>query len=156
MTSPPFHLVSHWRIHAPVEHVWGALTDPLSWPQWWPGVRRVKALREGDAAGIGTVRRIEWASRLPYELVIEVEAVEALRHQRLRGRSRGALEGEGLWLLRAEAGHTDVTYVWRVQPTRRWMRWLAPLLAPLFRWSHESVMRAGEAGLRRYLGARAD
>jgi hypothetical protein len=31
------------------------------------------------------------------------------------------------------------------------MRWLAPLLAPVFRWNHDGVMRAGEAGLRRLL-----
>jgi hypothetical protein len=45
-----------------------------------------------------------------------------------------------------------VTYVWRVQLRQRWMRLLAPLLAPVFRWNHDAVMRAGEAGLRRHLG----
>lgn len=152
-TSPtPFDLVSDWRIHAPVEQVWAALTDPTSWPRWWPYVRSVHTLHEGNANGVGALRRIDWATRLPYRIVIEVESVETVRHQRLRVRSRGQLDGEGLWLLRAEPGITDVTYVWRVTLGRRWMRWLAPLLAPLFRWNHYAVMRAGEAGLRRYLG----
>ena len=155
MLSAHFDLVSHWRIQAPVDRVWAALADPVSWPRWWPCVRRVQTLHDGGADGVGSVRRIEWSTRLPYRIVIEVEAVESVRHQRLRGRSRGQLDGEGLWLLRAEAGCTDVTYVWRVRPTRRWMRWLAPLLAPVFRWNHDGVMRAGEAGLRRYL-AHAD
>ena len=31
------------------------------------------------------------------------------------------------------------------------MRWAAPVLAPLFRWNHAGVMRAGEAGLTRHL-----
>lgn len=146
-----FDLVSHWRIHAPVDQVWAALADPASWSRWWPFVRDVQALREGGRDGVGAIRRIRWATRLPYQLVIEVEAVEALRHQRLRGRSRGQLDGEGVWLLRAEEGFTDVTYVFRVVLTRHWMRWLAPLLAPLFRWNHQAVMRAGEAGLRRHL-----
>lgn len=59
-----------------------------------------------------------------------------------------------LRLLRAEDGFTDVTYVWRVRLIKRWMRWLAPLLAPVFLWNHEGVMRAGEAGLRRHLAMR--
>lgn len=146
-----FDLVSHWRIHAPVESVWAALTDPAGWPRWWPYVREVQTLRAGAADGVGALRRIRWGTLLPYEIVIEVEAIEALRPERLRGRSCGQLNGEGLWLLRAAAGWTDVTYVWRVEPARPWMRWLAPLLAPLFRWNHAGVMRAGEAGLRRLL-----
>ena len=152
MSSSHFDLVSQWRIEAPVERVWAALTDPGAWPQWWPYVLGVQTLREGGGDGVGSVRRIDWATRLPYRIQIEVEAVESVRLQRLRARSRGQLDGEGLWLLRAEDGWTDVTYVWRVRVAKRWMRWLSPLLAPVFRWNHDAVMRAGESGLRRYLG----
>lgn len=151
MDAHHFDLVSHWQLAAPVDRVWSALADPESWPGWWPYVRSVRTLREGGADGIGRVRRIEWATRLPYGIVIEVESVESLRHERLRGRSRGQLNGEGLWLLRGEGGATFVTYLWRVELARPWMRWFAPLLAPLFRWNHDGVMRAGEAGLRRFL-----
>jgi uncharacterized protein YndB with AHSA1/START domain len=150
-SSSHFDLVSHWRLRAPVEHVWAALANPAGWPAWWPYVQQVQTLRDGGADGVGSVRRIDWSTRLPYRLVVEVEAIESVRHQRLRGRSRGQLDGEGLWLLRADDGFTDVTYVWRVRLVKRWMRWLAPLLAPLFRWNHDGVMRAGEAGLRRHL-----
>ena len=155
MPSTHFDLVSQWRIHAPVDRVWAALADPPSWPRWWPCVREVRMLHEGRADGVGTVRRIDWSTRLPYRLVLELEGVEAVRHQRLRGRSRGRFGGEGLWLLRAEPGFTDVTCVWRVTLKRRWMRWLAPLLAPVLRWNHDGVMRAGEAGLRRHLSQRS-
>lgn len=154
MGARHFDLVSHWRIDAPVERVWTALSRPEDWPAWWPYVRSVQTLRAGDADGRGSVRRIEWATRLPYALSIEVEAVEVRRLERLRARSRGQLSGEGLWLLRGEHGVTDVTYVWRVQVEKPWMRWLAPLLAPLFRWNHDAVMRAGGIGLARHLGAR--
>ena len=154
-SSAHFDLVSHWRIAAPVERVWAALTDPQSWPLWWPYVRDVRTLRRGDVNGVGSVRRIQWATRLPYQIVIEVEALEALRPERLRGRSRGQLQGEGIWLLRADGASTAVTYVWRVQLGKLWMRCLAPLLAAVFRWNHDGVMRAGEIGLTRYLAAEA-
>lgn len=153
MRARHFDLVSHWRIAAPVDRVWAALTDPESWPQWWPYVLRVQTVRSGGADGVGSVRRIDWRTRLPYRLQIEVEAVETVRLQRLRGRSRGQLRGEGIWLLRSEGRFTDVTYVWRVELEQPWMRTLAPLLGPLFRWSHEGVMRAGGAGLQRHLAS---
>lgn len=148
-----FDLVSHWRFAAPRERVWQALTQPEEWPRWWPFVRSVRTLRAGDGDGLGSVRRIEWATRLPYRLVIEVESTEVLRLERLRARSRGQLQGEGLWLLNDADGFTDVTYVWRVSLQRPWMRWLAPCLAPVFRWNHAAVMRAGEAGLAGHLGS---
>ena len=155
MPKHHFDLVSHWRIAAPVERVWAALTDTPTWPRWWPQVRSVQTLRAGDAQGLGRRHRIEWTTLLPYGIVIEVEAVESLRHQRLRGRSSGHLKGEGIWLLHEAGRHTDVTYLWRVELAKPWMRWLAPLLAPLFRWNHDGVMRAGGAGLARHLGATA-
>jgi hypothetical protein len=148
-------LVSHWRIDAPVDRVWAALTDPETWPRWWPCVRSVRLLKVGRADGVGSVRRIEWATRLPCDLVVEVEAIESVRHERLRGRSRGQLPGDGLWLLRSDGASTEVTYVWRVELAQTWMRWLALLLAPVFRWTHRGVMRAGGLGLARHLGVAA-
>ncbi len=148
-------LISHWRIPAPVDRVWAALADPEGWPQWWPCVRQVHTLRRGDAGGAGSLRRIRWVTRLPCEIFIDIELLEALRHERLRGRSRGPLRGEGIWLLRAAGDQTEVTGVWRVELDRPWRRWLAPLLAPLFRWSHAGVMQLGEAGLTRHLSGAA-
>ena len=149
--SAHFDLVSHWRLAAPVDQVWSALTQPESWPTWWPYVRSVQTLRAGAADGLGAVRRIEWATRLPYRVQVEIEAVEVVRHERLRGRSQGHLQGEGLWLLRPDGGCTNVTYLWRVELRKPWMRALAPLLAPVFRWNHDGLMRAGSAGLTRFL-----
>ncbi len=144
-------LISHWRLSAPAEQVWAALTDPEVWPQWWPNVRSVRTLRCAGADGLGSVRRVEWATGLFGVVVIDVEAIESQRLERLRGRWTGALRGDGIWLLRAEAGFTDVTAVWRIELVKRWMRWLAPVLTPLFRRSHSGVMRAGCAGLVRHL-----
>jgi hypothetical protein len=60
MSPVQFDLVSHWRIPAPVDAVWAALTHPEAWPDWWPYVRQVVTLRKGDAEGLGSVRRIDW------------------------------------------------------------------------------------------------
>jgi uncharacterized protein YndB with AHSA1/START domain len=147
MPATHFDLISHWRIHAPVAPVWAALTQPADWPRWWPCVLEVRTLRDGGDDGVGSLRRIDWATLLPYRIVIDVEAVETVPLQRLRVHSRGQFEGEGLWLLRSGGGYTDVTHVWRVHVARPWLR----MLAPLFRWNHDGVMRSGEAGLRRHL-----
>jgi len=149
-----FELVTHWQLAAPVERVWHALTEAEEWPRWWRYVREVEQRRPGDEHGVGAVRRFAWSSRLPYGLAFDVEVVESVRNRRLRGRASGQLEGEGLWELFPVGDTTRVRYTWRVELTRPWMRSLAPLAAPLFRWNHEGVMRAGGEGLARHLGVR--
>lgn len=152
-----FDLVSHWRLQAPLPDVWQALTDTEGWPRWWPGVTAVQRLAEGDAQGVGRRRRICFRTGLGYRLDLVLEVTEVRRHERLRACAGGTLAGEGIWLL-AQApadlgGHTDVTFVWRVHLPPGWLRRVAPLLAPLFRWNHRRVMRAGRVGLIGHLAA---
>lgn len=152
-----FDLVSHWRLDAPVSRVWRAITETEHWPRWWPGVVAVRRLRHGDEFGVGRVQQIHFRTGLGYRLHLELEVTEVLREERLRARAGGTLAGEGIWLLHQAApeagGHTDVTFVWRVTLPPGLLRRLAPLLAPLFRWNHRRVMRAGRRGLEAHLQA---
>ena len=146
-------LVSHWRVRAPAERVWSVLTDLGAWPGWWPCVLAVRTLKETGTDGAGGMRRITCATRMPRVTAIEIEIGESLRPECLRCRLHGRLRGEGIWLLRPEDGFTDLTCVWRIEMETGWMRWRTLVLVPLLRWNHETVMRAGGAGLARHLGA---
>jgi hypothetical protein len=89
---------------------------------------------------------------LPYGFTLDVECTEVQRQRLVRGRSRGHLEGEGVWtLVPRDASNTDVRYTWKLDVNRRWMKLSAPLMAPVFRWNHEGVMRGGQLGLARHL-----
>ena len=48
-------------------------------------------------------------------------------------------------------GSTRVRYTWSVSLVDPWMRRLKPIAAPIFRWNHNAVMRAGALGLARHL-----
>lgn len=153
--APRYTYVTEWWLDAPPAAVWAALTDVERWPGWWPFVRRVQTLRRGDARGVGAVRRITWGSRLPYGFTLDVECTEADPERSLRGVARGDLQGVGWWQLRPEGTGTAVRYTWQLDVNARWMRWVAPLASPVFRWNHEGVMRAGLAGLRQELAGAA-
>ncbi|HEV2514093.1 MAG TPA: SRPBCC family protein [Devosia sp.] len=72
MSVTQFELVSHWRIAAPLQRVWPEIVDVDDWPSWWRAVRKVERLQDGDAGGIGALRRITWATALPYTITFDV------------------------------------------------------------------------------------
>ena len=137
-----------------------ALADPAGWPQWWPAWRPAQALHPGDAGRARQRRRLAWWAGGPFHGEIELATLEALPPERLRLRSGGVpgarqalLQGECIWLLRSDAGLTQVTHVWRLDPGTGISRWQQLAWAPLLRALHGRVMRASAVGLARHLGA---
>ena len=152
--SRRFVYVTQWHLDAPVEHVWDALVDVESWPQWWPHVHEVQTLHRGASDDLGSVRRLRWGSRLPYGFTLVVATTEVHQPARLAGRASGDMAGTGLWELEPDGSGTRVRYTWELELHTRWMRLCAPFMAPVFRWNHEGVMRSGGQGLARHLAAR--
>lgn len=143
-----------WRLQAPIDRVFAEIDAIESWPVWWPSVRRVERLGDGDAAGLGAKFRTTFRGRLPYELRFDLETTLRVPPTSLAGNATGELEGVGEWTLREEDGWTLVRYVWAIRTTATWMNALAPLpfVDAIFRLNHHAVMRAGLAGIRQRLG----
>ncbi len=149
-----FELLTHWHLAAPIDTVWDELTHPERWPTWWPYMLQAMRVAEGAPDGLGAVTRLRLRSLIGYGMSVEMRTVEVQRPHRLRGRAHGEFDGEGLWELEADGDTTRVRYLWSVDLHRPWMRVLTPIAAPLFRWNHRGVMRAGGEGLARHLGVR--
>lgn len=147
-----YTLVTQWHLAAPIEQIWRALTTPREWPGWWRYVKKVEEIAEGDADGLGAVRRFTWTSRLPYELTFDMRTTALRKPHFIEGVASGELNGSGRWRIAESAKGTRAEYEWSVDTGKRWMNILAPLLAPAFRWNHGQVMREGARGLACYLG----
>ena len=146
-----FTLVTDWHFTTPLDRVWVLIEKVEDWPDWWRAVKRVETIREGDETGLGAIRRITWATALPYTLTFDVEVTSITKHDSIEGRAHGELDGVGLWNFQAEPEGTHVRYLWRVDVTKAWMKLLAPVLAPVFAWNHNKVMCWGLEGARRRL-----
>lgn len=149
--SNHYHLTTSWRLDAPLEAVWEAITHPECWPDWWRGAECVVRLEEGDDNGVGACQRYTWKGLLPYRLTFVSRVTRVVPRELLEGRVEGELEGVGRWHFEHRDGQTVVRYEWQVRTTPRWMNVLAPLARPLFRWNHDALMRAGGIGLARRL-----
>lgn len=145
---------STWHIAAPLPVVWQAILHPEEWPRWWPFVAEVQLLKPGNEDGVGALRRFTWNTRLPYRIHIVMEARAVEHHRLLAARATGDVRGLGIWRFSAVGCSTRLEYQWHIKLDRPWMRWLAPVATPLFKWNHDRVMDAGAAGLARYLDVR--
>jgi uncharacterized protein YndB with AHSA1/START domain len=146
-----YRFVTEWTLDALIEAVWTELSHPEGWPSWWRGVVAVDLLEPGDGAGLGARRRLTFRSVLPYHLVFTMRTDRLERPALIEGRADGELRGIGRWCLRSTSAGTAVRYTWTVEAMKPWMRWLAPVGRPLFKWNHDVVMRWGLEGLRRRL-----
>jgi uncharacterized protein YndB with AHSA1/START domain len=142
-----YSFTTDWSFDAPVDRVWEAITRPLEWPDWWPGVETVIEIKPGDGDGLGGVHRSSWRSALPYRLTFDSRIVRVERLAIYEIEADGELQGHGLWTFAAAGTSTRVRYDWDVVATKWWMRFLAPVARPLFRWNHDVIMRWGQQGL---------
>jgi hypothetical protein len=65
----------------------------------------------------------------------------------------GRVEGSGRWGVTAIPGGTLLDFDWLVTPRVAWMRAVAPVARPVFRWNHRSLMVEGGEALAGRLGA---
>src|SRR5205085_2182593 len=115
----------------------------------------MEELKSGDADGVGKIVRSTWKSALPYKLKFDSEVVRVEPMRLIESRAFGELEGTGIWMLTAEDENTThVRYDWRVNTTKAWMNWFAPVAKPFFRWNHDVIMNWGGKGLAKKLNCR--
>jgi hypothetical protein len=153
-----YRFLTTWLLRCAREPIYELLWRSESWPAWWPGVIEAVETGPGDPeTGVGRRGRYLWRSTIPYPVRFEVTATRVEPPALLEGRARGGLEGTGRWRLLVADDHrgplTAVVYEWNVRTPSPWMNLLAPIAAPVFRWNHDRLMRAGGRGLAHRLGA---
>ncbi len=148
-----YHLLTTWRIEAPLEAVYAAIRDSRRWPDWWPSVVKVEQTDDGDVDGCHSVWRYWWQGKLPYRVAFEVSVTRIERLVAIEGTTQGDLEGVGRWHFAREGATTVVRCEWQVRSTRLWMNLIAPVARSMFIRNHAQVMAQGAEGLARLLDA---
>jgi uncharacterized protein YndB with AHSA1/START domain len=138
-------------VDAPQEAVFEALADARTYPEWW---KPVYISVEGDCEPeVGCITHQEFKGQLPYHLKTRSEIVRMERPHEFEARVVGDLTGKGVWRLSPRDGRVHIRFEWTVTADRPLLRYLTPILRPVFRWNHNwSVKRAIE-GLEPYARA---
>ncbi len=144
-----YHFLSEYSIRGDPERVWSALVDVVSWPSWWPWLKKVEVLRPATGPDdVGAIYRNTVRAPAGYGFVYDTE-ITGVDHLRLIDvDSRGDIEGRGRFLLRRQPdGTLYLAFAWLVETPKRWMSFLAPIARPAFTWNHDKMMRSFGAGL---------
>ena len=150
---------TEWNIDAPRAEVFRILSAPEEQRHWWPSmiVEHVEPLPDYPDGRIITYRVLQAPSvrrvAPPFILVSTIGDVD--RDRRTRAVVTGDLAGvlETLLYDRPDGG-TRIVYHWYTRVTNPLLNALGFVMAPVFRASHDHVMREGEAGLQAYCATR--
>jgi hypothetical protein len=160
MAANDYHFVTHWRVDAPREQVSEILLDGLALPRWCPSVYLdAWELAPGDArTSIGREIGLYTKGWLPYTLRWQFRIVENRPPTGFTIEASGDFNGRGIWTLEPEGAHTHVIYDWRISADKPLLKYLSPIMRPLFGVNHEWAMARGEEGLvlelrRRFAGS---
>jgi len=142
-----YHFTTIWHFNHPLENVWEEIRQMDQWPEWWKYVKAVEKIKNGRHDEIGSVRRIQWSTALPYSITFDSELTALDHHKQMAGKAFGDLTGVGIWTFEPNGTGTYVRYDWKVSITKKWMTIFEPVLQPMYRWNHDKVMQAGYEGL---------
>ena len=94
-------------INAPVEKVFGYISEPTNLPEIWPSLVEVKDVRRLPNGGTSN----RWVYKMAgIRLKGTSEDAEYVANQRLVSKTKGGAESTQTWMLQPEAGGTKVTF----------------------------------------------
>jgi uncharacterized protein YndB with AHSA1/START domain len=145
--------LDEWDVDAPQQAVFQALADARTYPEWW---KPVYLEVDGDCEpSPGCTTKQHFKGKLPYTLKTTSEIVAYDPPNHFQVEVVGDLTGTGKWTLTPRDDKVHVRFDWIVHADRAFIRYLTPIMRPIFRWNHNwSVARARE-GLEPYARSRA-
>jgi hypothetical protein len=155
MPANEYQFITKWRLPGSCEQVSELLDEAAVLRRVWPSLySKASVIERGDEHGIGRTLRVETRGHLPYTLHWSFKVVESRRPYGYTIEAWGDMVGTGIWTFEPDGEATRVTYDWRVRTEKPLLKWLSPVLKPVFKANHDKVMAAGEAGLRAELERR--
>jgi uncharacterized protein YndB with AHSA1/START domain len=140
--------IDEWDVDAPQESVFQALADARTYPEWWRPV--YIAVDTDGPPEVGRTSQQRFKGRLPYRLKTRSEIVSMDAPRSFEVNVVGDLTGRGVWTLTPVERGVHIRFDWRVFADRPLLRYLTPILRPLFRWNHDWSIKRAIEGLEPY------
>jgi quercetin dioxygenase-like cupin family protein/uncharacterized protein YndB with AHSA1/START domain len=147
-----YRLIDEWDVAAPIESVFGALSDGRTYPEWWKPVY-ISVESDGENR-VGHTAAQRFKGRLPYRLTTRTTTTRHEPPHVLEADVTGDLRGRGTWTLTPQPAGTHVRFDWVVFADRPLLRVLTPILRPAFRANHAWAIARARDGLEPFAQSR--
>ena len=155
VASNVYRFLTRWRLRADVSEVADILNDADSLARWWPSVYlSVREVQPGDRNGVGRVIDLHTKGWLPYTLRWQFRVTESRYPNGFSLVATGDFSGTGVWTLTQDGPFADVIYDWQIRADKPLLRYLSPIMKPVFAANHRWAMRKGEESLKLELARR--
>jgi hypothetical protein len=152
MTGSTYHFLTSWRLKASPEEVYDIIGQPLEYPRWWPSVYLdCRETASGSPNGTGRCVQFHTKGWLPYTLHWQACTTEAVPSARIAFDASGDFTGRGIWSFLENGAFTDITFEWNITAGKPLLRYLTPVMRPVFEANHRWAMQQGEISLREEL-----
>lgn len=149
MPANEYVFLTEWQIAAPPPLIFEILKNGADYPRWWPDVYlSAKLVPSGQANGLGDRIELHTKGWLPYTLRWTAISESYEEPRRIAIRAEGDFVGRGVWTLTDAGTATCVRFDWRLRADKPLLRWLSPVLKPLFKWNHHWAMKTGALRLQ--------
>jgi uncharacterized protein YndB with AHSA1/START domain len=152
-----YHFEDHWEVPFPIEQVWTVLARPREFPAWWKGVYlSVESLDHAAEPRVGA--RVAAVARgwLPYKLRFTIETTKLEKPYLIGFKASGDFETEeSRWILEPRGNGTHVILDWNPIVEKPVVKFLSPVLKPIFRWNHNWTMVRGQRQIVDYMADRS-
>jgi hypothetical protein len=154
MAFNDYHFVTVWQIPGDVEEVKRVIANGPDLARWWPSVYLdVQELEPGDEFGVGKVIDLYTKGWLPYTLRWRFRISE-VRQDGFTLEAYGDFVGRGIWTFAQDGPNVVITYDWKIRADKPLLRYLSPILKPIFKANHRWAMAKGEESLKLELARR--
>jgi len=143
-----YRFEDRWRVSFSAEKVWEVLSRPEEYPRWWRGVYLSAKLLDHSGKRVAVVAQ----GRLPYKLRFTIETLRTEKPSLIEFQATGDFVTDvSRWVLKPDGEGTAVTLEWNPRVEKPLVKFLSPVLKPIFRWNHEWSMKRGERQIGEYL-----
>jgi hypothetical protein len=150
-----YHFTSSWRVEGTCGEVADILGDAEGLARWWPSVYlEVEEVEPPKPGGTGRRARLTTKGWLPYTIRWEFVVTESRYPNGFTIEATGDFVGRGEWTFVQDGRIVVMTYDWRIAAEKPLIKFLTPVLRPVFEANHRWAMAQGEASLKLELARR--
>lgn len=154
MRANEYYMPTNWRVKGDIREVYEVCSNFKDYDRWWPEVYLNIQVAGTDEETGNEVYALLTRGKLPYKLRWQsCKTAENAPHS-LSLKASGDLAGHGTWKFEQDGEYVNVRFDWYVNAGKPMLKWLSPVMKPMFRSNHYWAMDRGLESLERELERR--